>query len=109
MTWSDIPGDDPSNAAMINRDEPAAVPAAPEAEDPLYYVRDAIFTALEATRIDGATPQAMKERVGYVLDEVRKLLAPKPVVIGTFTYELADDATQGLTVEHRPGARWSVQ
>jgi len=106
MTWSDIPGDDPTNAAMIKRDEPAAAPVA-AGEDPLSEVRDALRLALETTAAmgDKNKPTNIAIRISYVLDEVRKLLVPPAAKEPA---QAPIDTDPGLTVEHRPGARWSV-
>jgi len=106
MTWSDIPGDDPTNAAMIKRDEPVAVPAVAAGEDPLLKVRSAVVTALYATRRGGSKDSDLAHREAYILDEVRRLLASRPVEPAQV---LADASIpQGLMAEHRPGDRWSV-
>ena len=117
MTWSDIPGDDPTNAAMIKRDEPAAAPVAAD-EDPLAAVREAIDAlvefvsedTLEADRSMAGVPDTVgyQRRYDAVLDEVRKLLAPKPDPFHGVKVVADPSIPDGLLVEHRPGDRWSV-
>lgn len=117
MNWSDIPGDDPTNAAMIKRDEPAAAPAVVAGEDPLAAVRDAI-EHLREEAIHGAIDECANSgrrdpdysradvAEAALLDEIRKLLAPRQAEPAPV---LADASIpQGLMAEHRPGDRWSV-
>lgn len=130
MTWSDIPGDDPTNAAMIKRDGPAAAPSAPEAEDPLAAVRGALDELIEFVSEDtleagrpmaggygcmGPDTVGCQRRYDAVLDEVRKLVLSQ--VCGLVARAQAAqepeqasiDTAAGLTVEHVPGDRWSVR
>jgi len=120
MTWSDIPGDAPTNAAMIKRDGPAAAPAAPESEDPLAAVRDAVNELIESV-IDQEPlqihrlPGICKRRRENVLDEARKLLGARAAtaidaaVMDCIQTGTCVCVTKGLTVEHVPGARWSAR
>lgn len=124
MTWSDIPGDDPMNAAMIKRDEPAAAPV-DAGEDPLAAVRAAIENLRDEAiqcAIDECANSGRRDpdysradaAEAELLDEVRKLLVSQ--VCGLVARAQADqkaaqapiDTDPGLTVEHRPGDRWSV-
>jgi len=112
---------DRANARMVKADAPAEAPAAPEAEDPLDGVRDALdalieFTGEDAINAGMALPgghgcrepdiSGMQKRIDDVLDEVRKLmgLPEAPVAAADDEIQLPD----WLMVEHKAGSRVSI-
>lgn len=126
MTWSDIPGDDPTNAAMIKRDELPTAPAKPQ-EDDRQAVLDAIETlrdeciqcAIDECASPGPSghkcdPDYSRADVaeGVLLKAIDDLLARRlaqAMPAPTPTVEKINTGVDGLTVEHVPGDRWSVR
>jgi hypothetical protein len=98
--WSDSPGPDPTDAAMIKRDEPGSAPVV-QAEDPLAAVRSILQRI-----VDEPARTLRASLVGVVLHEMRKLLAPQ---VSQEPAQAPIDTAAGLTVEHVPGDRWSIR
>lgn len=126
MNWSDIPGDDPTNAAMIKRDEPPPAPAKPQ-EDDRQAVLDAVeelvdFVSEDAVNAGSFNPTLQGPNEPDVYGRERKESALLKAIDDLLTRRLAQSlpaptptvekiniAADGLAVEHRPGDRWSVR